>query len=176
MTKWKKFVWSVIFLIQVATPLYLVWRWETTLAAGRSYNFQAAPVDPLDPLRGRYVALGFAEQKGPAPVGVKLVSGQKAYAQVSVDETGFAKIVQVMPEKPAEHQNDWIRVTVISHWKDVAMVRWPFSRYYMTEALAPEAEAAYRKSDKKNTWAVVRVQDGDAVLEKLVINGKDVKE
>lgn len=176
MTKWKKIIWGAIFLVQLAAPLYLVWRWETTLATGRAYNFQAAPIDPFDPLRGRYIALGFAEQQGPVPGDVRLIPGQKAYAQVTVDEQGFAHIVQVLPEMPSERQNDWIRVTIMSHWKGAAMIKWPFSRYYMPEALAPGAENAYRESDKKNTWAVVRVQNGDAVIEKLFINRKDVKE
>lgn len=174
MNKRMKLLWGVVVVLQLAAPLYLAWRWETTLSLGRAYKFQAAPVDPYDPMRGRYVALGFAEQKATIPAGVNLASGRPAYVKIKADEGGFAKIEQVSPEMPADQQDDWIRASVFLQRKDTVSVRWPFVRYYLPERLAPEAEKAYRKSDKKNTWAVVRVHNGDAVLETLVIDGEDV--
>ncbi len=169
-------LWGIVCLLQLAAPLYLVWRWENTLAAGIAYKFQAAPVDPFDAVRGRYVALGFAEQKGPVAAGAVLTPGETAYAKVTVDAQGFARIAEVALRMPAEQNNDWVRVTFVSQRNGMAFVRWPFTRYYMPEAAAPIAEEAYRRSDKKNTWAVVRVHDGDAVLETLVIDGVPVKE
>ncbi len=169
-------LWGLVCLLQLAAPLYLVWRWETALDAGVAYRFQAAPVDPFDAVRGRYVALGFAEQKGPIAAGASLTPGEPAYAKVVADEKGFAKIAAVAPHMPVERNGDWIRVTVVSQRNGMAFVRWPFTRYYMPEAAAPAAEEAYRRSDKKNTWAIVRVHNGDAVLETLVIDGVPVKE
>ena len=176
MNKRMKLLWGVVVVLQLAAPLYLAWRWETTLSLGRAYKFQAAPVDPYDPVRGRYVALGFAEQKATISAEHNLTSGRPAYVKLKTDDGGFARIEQVSPDMPDDQQDDWIRASVFLQRKDTVSVRWPFARYYLPEKLAPEAEKAYRKADKKNTWAVVRVHNGDAVLETLVIDGEDVRQ
>jgi hypothetical protein len=66
----------------------------------------------------------------------------------------------------------------------------PFDRYYMNEKAAPEAEKAFQKAtqrrldansnrippDPKKNYVIVRLLDGDAVAESLVIDGKPVEE
>ena len=57
----------------------------------------------------------------------------------------------------------------------------PFDRYYMEETKAPTAEHTYREHNRRGqtnqtAYAVVRIRDGDAVLEDLCINDKPIRQ
>ena len=57
----------------------------------------------------------------------------------------------------------------------------PFDRYYMEETKAPAAERAYWQSNRRgqtnqNAYAVVRIRNGESVLENLYVAGQPIAE
>ncbi|HEY1075882.1 MAG TPA: GDYXXLXY domain-containing protein [Fontimonas sp.] len=176
---------AVLCLVQWSIPLALIQRGQTALAQGTPYKFRTAPVDPSDPFRGRYVTLDFQAALVPsAQVEATLYEGQRGYASIRIDAQGFAQLHAVRATEPAT--GDYLPVTL--QWKDheQARLRLPFDRYYLDEAQAPQVEQRYRESnlrlgpddvpapDPRPTYATVRVLDGYAVLENLVLNGEAV--
>lgn len=165
----------MLAVIQIATPLYMVWRWEDTLRTGHAYQWMTAPVDPYDALRGRYVDLRFKEIKGPVAPGEELHYGQKAYAAIGTDVNGYAYISSVSAGKP--QNSDFVKVRVVSFVKGGEVnVMLPFKRYYMREDLAPLAEQAYRRSAGKDGRVTVRIKNGFGVVEQLYIGVQTIDE
>ncbi len=176
----------VVCIVQWAIPLALIQRGQATLAEGTAYKFRTAPVDPSDPFRGRYVTLDFdAARVSLTQIDPGLVQRQRAYASIRIDENGYAQLHAVSATAP--NAGDYLPVTIL--WVDPAEVRLslPFDRYYLDEQQAPQVEQRYRDSNRRRdpetepaagalpTYATVRVLNGYAVLENLVLNGEPVK-
>ena len=168
-------IFIVLAMIQLAVPLYMIWRFEDTLQTGQPYTWLTAPVDPYDALRGRYVDLRFKDEKAPVLEGEQLRSGQIAYAIIGEDEKGYAFISGVSAFRP--EGNSYIKVKVYyTQGNKVAHFTLPFKRYYMQEELAPAAETAYRKNAGKDGTVTVRVKNGNGVIEALYIGDKTIYE
>ena len=162
-------------VIQLAVSASVVVQRERSLRQGEVYRFRCGPVDPVDALRGRYVALAFEQNE------VRTVEsfrpGQKAFAGLEVGADGFARLSGLTSERPKDRP--YMRVTVQRSGEERAWVRLPFDRYYMEESAAPEAERAYRDRsdlDSADAWVNVRVRAGHAVLEELYLGGLPVRE
>ncbi|MGB0413684.1 MAG: hypothetical protein ACPGJU_04495, partial [Coraliomargarita sp.] len=53
----------------------------------------------------------------------------------------------------------------------------PFDRFYMDEAKAPRAEIIARESSRDKTcWVEVRILNGSAVIEDVVVEGLSLRE
>lgn len=154
-------------------PAAMIFRQERTLKTGERVLVKTQPVDPYDVLRGRYVALGYEQNRINQP-GHGFKRRQLAYAQYSLDEQGFATVtnlVEKVPGGPSLPVRVWGMSGVEVHYQ------FTFNRYFLNEKIAPEAEAAYRRMNrggKTNAWVVVRAGKGRAVLEDLVLDGKPV--
>lgn len=159
--------------VQLAVPLWLIAGYERTLHQGTPWHFEAAPVDPADPMRGRYLALRFAASQAEVALAGDVERGQWAYAPLLEDAGGMARLGEVTAKPPAA--GDFVRVRVLWIHSGVH-VELPFDRLYLPEGLAPAAEARLRAGTADpdappRAWAVVRVRDGQAVLEDLMIDG-----
>ncbi len=179
----KKTALGIAFVIvvcaQLAVPAYMIHEREVTLREGRAYRFECAPVDPYDAFRGRYVALAVTERQFAGWSGSPLERGRRVYALLSEDEAGFADIVSLSLQPPA--QGDYIRATVqwVVSGKGAINLRLPFDRYYMDENLAPQAERAYRQGNRageNKAYITVRVRNGAAVLEELYIEDLPIRD
>jgi len=170
-------IFIALAIIQLAVPLYMIWRWENILQTGQQYTWVTAPVDPYDALRGRYVDLRFKEMKGPILGNQKLNSGQTAYAMIATDQNDYAFISGISAYRPEGEGNSYIKIKV-SYVQDdnIAHFMLPFTRYYMPEDLAPGAQQAYRKSAGRLATVSVRVKDGYGVVEQLYIGDKTIYE
>lgn len=171
---------------QWAVPAYLVHRGQTTLTQGTQYRFRTAPVDPVDPFRGRYVVLDFEAARMTARPGSEAVeAGQRVYAPIVVGADGFASFGVLTRTTPTG--SDYLEVEV--QWVNGGEfgLRLPFDRYYMDERQAPEAERRYWDANRGRavadggaspppTYVSVRVRNGYAVLEELYIDGTPVRE
>ena len=150
---------------------------EMTLRKGEVHRFQTAPVDPFDAFRGQYVALNFNafDTSNWRSHADDLSKGKKwCYVQIGTDTNGLAFIERVSLKRDVP--SPYLKVR-ISKWR--RGVELPFTRYYMPERLAPEAEKAYleaNRSGKRNAAAVVRIWKGRAVIEDLEIEGVPVRE
>lgn len=172
-------LFAVMVAAQLFVPAQMILGREEVLAEGEVFNFRTAPVDPYDAFRGRYVALRFdaESQEIPAPEG--LGRGDRAYGSVSVGADDFARIERLWGERPEDRPS--VRVEVRSVVEGQAIVNLPFDRYYLPEDLAPAAERAYRDANRRggqprDAWARVRLLDGRAVLEEVVVQGIPISE
>jgi uncharacterized membrane-anchored protein len=163
----------VLFAIQLAVPGWMLIGREATLRIGTPYKFETAPVDPVDAFRGRYVALRVNETTASSvEEGVKPVRGQKIYVTVETKPDGYAKLGQVSLKPPAK--GDYIRAKSGYGGNNVEL---PLDRFYMNEKMAPKAERAYidnSRAGNRNAYILVKVRDGDAVIEDLFMDGKPV--
>ena len=56
-------IFILVALAQIAVPASMIWKRQRTFREGRVWKFRTAPVDPIDALRGRYLALRFAAEE-----------------------------------------------------------------------------------------------------------------
>ena len=90
-------IFGVVALAQLAVPAAMVWQREQTLKQGRVWKFLTVPVDPVDVIRGRYIALRFTAEEFAAPA--KFEAGNKpVYAVLKQGTDGFAQIDHLTTE------------------------------------------------------------------------------
>lgn len=98
-------------------------------------------------------------------------------AYLEEDDEGFARVSRVSLRPSGD--GAYIRTQARSAIGSTVTVWVPVDRYYLPEALAPEAERAYRdaaRNDESETCVSVRVRSGTAVLEDLYIGGVPLRE
>ena len=174
----KSLLIALLAVIQLGVPLAMIAKYEAALAFGQEFKFRCAPVDPIDNLRGRYVALNFDLK---LPADDKYSSSEKIHwALIEPDADGFAKAVSVSDYAPG-------RGTAIKYSTKWGSAELPFNKYFMNESLAPQAEQAYRAATARrideaaatkasNCYLTVKIWRGIAVSEQLYINGQPVEE
>ena len=172
-------IFIMVAFAQLAVPASLVWKRGRTLAYGRVWKFKTEPVDPVDVIRGRYVALRFAAETLPvwAHKPEQIANEAPIYITLREDSEGFAQVDQISAT-PIKGDNvvkaqTWYSQDIAGH------VRFPFDRLWVSEKLAPAAEMAYRENSrrgKENAFVTVRIRNGDAALEQLYIDNKPLAE
>lgn len=179
----KKSLITIIFALAVAAqllvPVSMIWKREATLREGAIYKFRAAPVDPYDAFRGRFVALRYQEEARDIPVAadLKITSGRKCYAVIENGEDGFARIARVELDRP--EMADYIPALVRYTSETNVTIDIPYKRFYMEESAAPRAEAAYRdfsQATNLNAYIQLRVRNGFGVIEDLYVEDVPVRE
>jgi len=167
-------VFILVALAQLAVPASVVWKRSQTLAHGRVWKFKTEPVDPVDAIRGRYIALRFAAEKAkptPEPDVAALIS--PLFVTLKEDAEGFAQVDQITNDRIS---GDNVIQVENGYWSDGwQRVRFPFDKLWVAEKIAPQAEQAYRENSrrgKENAYVTVRVRNGDAALEELYIDNQ----
>lgn len=169
----------LMVLLQLWTPAAMIWNQEAVLKTGKAFKFRSAPVDPNDPFRGKYINLSFNENSFKINDTALLQSGENIYVQLGSDNAGFAKIISVQSARP-NSSIDFIKAKVNYFVNDSTrqvFIEWPFTRFYMEETKAYDAEKVYIKSTADSssiTYALVKVKSGEAVLENVFINNKPI--
>ncbi len=169
----------LMVVLQLWTPAAMIWNQEAVLKTGKAFKFRSAPVDPNDPFRGKYINLSFDENTFKMNAPTVLQSGENIYVLLSNDSAGYAKIISVQSAKP-NSSTDFIKAKVNYFVNDSTrqvFIEWPFNRFYMDEAKAYDAEKVYVKSAADSnsiTYALVKVKNGEAVLENVFINDKPI--
>jgi uncharacterized membrane-anchored protein len=177
MRNWRLLLLIATCIVQLAVPALMLVRHERALAAGEPFRFACAPVDPADPFRGRYVALGFSDDRIDVPAEMTLVRNEKIYVRVERGPDGYGRISE--PSKTPHEEGAYLRVRVLGYGGSPRSVELPFDRYYLTEDLAPEAEKAYREraaASDGETYVDVRILNGRAVIEELYLDDVPVRE
>jgi uncharacterized membrane-anchored protein len=177
--RWIFSIFILVAIVQLAVIGSRIVKWETIMRTGKQFKFRAAPVDPSDVFRGRYIELNFEASSVPRDPGLKLRTDQKVFARLEEDKEGFAAIGGLSLEPPKDADFLRVRTGYVASKEDKVRVQLPFTRYYVEEKTAPAAEKAYRVASarqKRNAYALVRVKDGYGVIEDLFIGGKPIKE
>jgi len=172
-----------VVLIQIGFLFFMIRKRDNTLTHGMEFQFKIAPVDPYDPVRGRYIALSVAARQVIVPDPDEYYRNQKVYAILDIDDQGFAKIAGLHTERPMYESFLKTKISyVLGNYPSQAgtvFLDLPFRRYYMEEFEAPRAEKAYREKQKdKNIhmYITVRVKNGFGVIEGLYIDGVHIRE
>jgi len=169
-------IFGVVALAQLAVPAAMVWQREQTLKRGRVWKFQTAPVDPVDVIRGRYIALRFAAEEFSAPS--KFEAGDNSvYAVLREGTDGFAEIDHLTTE--SMRTDDAVPVDSVWWYNGKQQVRFPFNKFWVAEANGAAAERAYvenNRRDNQNAYVTVRVHRGDAALDQLYIDNQPLSD
>ena len=173
----------IIAIVQWFVPGKMIWDKEAVLRKGKIFNFRTEPVDPSHPFKGRYIALSFNENEftTTSPDSGLFHYGE-AYVLLEKDRDGFAKIKNVVKQKPGAAL-DYVKASIsyIDRKKDTAVVHllYPFDAFYMDEFKAPKAETVYREStmdSTQKTYAIVSILNGDAVIKDVMINSQPIRQ
>lgn len=173
------FTLVLVILIQLAVPFSMIQGHETVLREGELYRFKTQPIDPADPFQGRFVWLGIEKDYVEvAEDAVDELTVGALYAEISVDEEGYAYFSNATHEKPTT--DSYLRTrthgryfftppeTNLSH----VTLKIPFDRYYMEESKAPRAEVLARDASAAgDCWVEVRIFKGKAVIEDVLVEG-----
>ncbi|RYY68556.1 MAG: hypothetical protein EOO13_11970 [Chitinophagaceae bacterium] len=179
----KRVIWIAFFLLvvlQLWVPASVIRKKENILQTGTAVKFRTAPVDPNDYLRGKYIFLSFEETSFITRDNKEWVSGETVYVSLGTDSAGYARITGISADKNTGATYIKTRVNYFSYEIDTAKrvyVDWPFQKFYMEESKAPKAEKLYteiRFDTSVISYALVKVKDGEAVLENVYINNKPI--
>ena len=171
----------IVALVQLYVPAKMIWQNEDVLASGTAYKFKTAPIDPSDPLRGKFIMLRYSENTVAVDNEQDWQLGEDLYVSLITNMDGFAKISSISKTKPTRNQ-DFVKakVSFVSvNGSNRLTVQYPFDRYYMEETIAYDAEQAYRQSQldtTKLTYALVKIKNGNAVLKDVLIGGTSIDE
>ncbi|MBI9062090.1 MAG: GDYXXLXY domain-containing protein [Marinilabiliaceae bacterium] len=176
------FLFLVVALVQLWVPASMIWKSESVLNDGKVFRFKTAPIDPVDPFRGKYVTLAFDVDEQISTADVVWYKDEYVYVKVLADSEGFAEIESISKKQP-DDSSDYFKTTVRYAGKDEngANVRlhFPFDKYYMEESKAFEAEVAVRElaQDRSQVaYAIVSIQDGEARLKEVMVNEVPLKD
>ena len=177
------FVFGITAIVQLSVPLSMIWRREIVLRDGAEHRFQTRPVDPYDAFRGRYVALGFEHHSVAVTNADAMERGRRVYASLETDAAGFSRPAGIAFTRPASGYYLKTRVAYVSGTSGGGtnvILEMPFDRFYMNERDAPATEAVFntaaRRDGAKPAYARVRILDGMAVLEDLVVEDTPVRD
>lgn len=175
------------FVLMVAAqwyaPLSMIWDSQKNVDEGVEYKFKTAPVDPSDPFRGKYITLSFdAETYHPTDTSeVRLPEQTEVYATLIRDSLGYATIMQLSADRPPTGL-DYITTEIYYVYRDennkpIISLNFPFTRYYLEESKASEAEKLYWTSNRDTTqvcYAKVSVHEGNSTLTDVMIGDKRI--
>lgn len=171
-------VFILVALLQWFVPGLMIFKYESTLLSGKIFRFEIAPVDPYDALRGRYLWLSFKENTLQERADLKVTRGQYIYVMLKTDDHEFARFSDYALE-PSRGKN-YLKLQVQYNYNGKIGVEIPFRKYFVNETSASKAEIIYnrgaRADSKSEAYVLVRVKNGNAVIEELYINGKPLPE
>ncbi|MFE3870610.1 GDYXXLXY domain-containing protein [Flavobacterium sp. ZS1P70] len=106
-------------------------------------------------------------------------SGESIFATITIAKNGFAKVGSISKTKP-KNTDSYLKLKVgFALNNDKIAIDLPFNRFYMNENIASKAEKIYRESSikKKNeTYALVAIKNGEAVIKDVRINEVSIKD
>lgn len=174
-------VFAVAAMAQWLLPLVGVWQHERVIARGTTVRIRCAAPDPYDPLRGRYLAVRPEETQVPKPDGMPEQGAVPVWAALEAGDDGLSRIESLSLE-PVSGPTVIRLVATWRRWDQegaTVFVEWPFNRFYLSERLAPDADAlvAERFRDgQERPVAEVRLLDGRAVLVDVLVDGVSIRD
>ena len=114
---------------------------EDILEHGKAYKFRTQPVDPNDPMRGKYITLGFVDDFIEIQGDSSFLGAHEIFVIVEENDLGFAIIENIGLNEPSD-DTDFVKAKIsqVSYYEDTAniYIQYPFDRYYMEEFKAQQ--------------------------------------
>ena len=168
----------LVFALQWAVPLMQVVRGEGILREGVALRLELQPVDPLDVLRGRYLALAFPEEEKEHTLPPGVQGGDTIYVVLEAGKDGLAHITRLSRSM----QDGAFAYTIPDRYKagDTITINIPLTRYYLPEEDAVKIDELFRfrnnESPHSNASLGVRIKDGQIVAEGLWLDGQPYRD
>jgi len=178
MYKYAYFAVIIVGLAQLYVPASMIWEREEILSTGKEFKFKTAPIDPTDVLRGKYIYLNFAERRVEVKNAEVYKRYDNIYLRLAIDSLGYVMVQSYSKDKPSD-TDDFVRAKVNYSYGNYIPFDFPFERYYMEESKAPVAEKIYnelRRDTNQVAYALVKIKDGESVLEDVMIDGVSIKD
>ena len=142
------------------------------------FDFKVEGYDPYDPGRGHYLRLTIHPAK--PSIDEKLLpnnfDNKPRYATVAKDKDGFATVTGFV-DAPGETPCFKSATDYITRFSFRGI--YPFTRFYINEKIAHDAEVLLQDAVKNGQRCVLRVKlfaDGATAVTGLLIDGKDIRE
>ncbi|WP_432412785.1 GDYXXLXY domain-containing protein [Rasiella sp. SM2506] len=172
-------VFVVMVVAQWFVPGKMILNQEATLSQGTAYKFKTKPIDPSDPLRGKYIALRYDMNKALLVGNQNINWDDQVYVYLEIDAEGFAIATKASKIK-LDTEQDYILATARNSNTDTVFFNLPFTRFYMEESKALPAEILVRQANRdsllENCYGLVYVKENVAVLENVFVNNTPIKE
>ncbi|MEO5789940.1 GDYXXLXY domain-containing protein [Gelidibacter sp.] len=166
-------IFVVVVLAQLFVPAQMILDQENTIARGTAYKFRTQPVDPSDPFKGKYIYLNY-DISFAATNDTTWVTNAPIYITFKTDSLGFAMVKDVSKDDPKAGDYLKTKVTWYNRFDNSVGFSFPFNEFYMNETKAYDAELAHAQAQRdslpNNTYALVYVLKGKAVLDNVFIN------
>lgn len=191
-----------IFFIVVAAqwyvPISMIVGFENVLDVGTAFKFKAQPRDPFNPVYGNYMSINYEASSIVIPRNFELNQSDIAFFSVIEDETGYAIIHEISHKRPstvtyftaminyidynyrtepqqAEHLEEEEYAEPDSMRIDFDI---PFTEFYLNQETAPIAEDIFNEGirDSARVYGLVKIHNGQAVLEMLFIDDVPITE
>lgn len=174
-------IFIIVVIMQLFIPAQMILNQESILKTGTAYKFKTQPVDPNDPFKGKYISLNYEINSFKTNDSL-WQRNELIYVYLKTDSLGYAKIDAISRTILKENKNDYVKVKsgYYNTYSKNLNIQFPFNKYYMKETKAYNAEVAvrHRQQDSipNNTYALVFVKEGEAVLEDVIIDEISIKD
>ena len=170
----------LVALVQIYVPAKIILDRAIVLNSGKEFKFKTAPIDPIDPFRGKYIDLNFNDNTVEIQNKENWARGETVFVLLTTDNNGFAKISSVSKAKPLDSQ-DFLKAKIdyITYDAPKLVIEYPFERFYMEESKAYDAELTYNRVLPDTTqvaYALVNIKNGESILKDVMINGISIVE
>jgi uncharacterized membrane-anchored protein len=172
-------IFLLLVIIQWFVPAQMIWQKEAVLINGTEYKFRTEPIDPNDPFIGKYIVLNFKTQRYTVPAKQPLNTNDEIYVTFKKDSQGFAEIDRITDKIPS--RNDYLKTyasTTETEKDSIAIfIEYPFTRFYMEESKAPEAEILYGSANRdaaSKVYALVALHKGEAAIKNVFVNDTSI--
>ena len=170
-----------VVVIQLFIPLKIVYDKEISKLYGQEFKFKTQPIDPYDPFRGKYVTLNFSNNNFYVNRDEKWKRGEEVFVVFKKDKDGYAEISRINKKQPKT--TEFYLKTEVNYvergQKSKVVVAYPFTRYYMEESKAGEAEKLTMRFDRKKLQtisATVNVYRGEFTVTGLMLNDEQMED
>lgn len=131
-------------------------------------------------ISGKFIRLNFTEDHINITNQKDWKELQNAYVEFSTDSNGFAKILSVKNDKPANSSN-WVRAGVRVNWKDSTKLQlfYPFNNYYIQDTNNKNIEPILKTGlcdTLKTNFLKIKIKENQFVSGDLMIDGVSFKD
>lgn len=165
---------GLALLLQWLVPLSLIVGREQVIRNGTEVRMVVVPIDPSDPFRGRYVRINpQPEGSGEVVLPAGLKRGQTAYAVLTTDERGYARLERIVEARP----ESGLSLKGLVRSPGSSTLDFGLDRYYLNEKLAPAAEALLRDrlQTESEVAVTIRLYKGRGVITGLTVDDQPVE-
>jgi len=182
-----KVAFVVVCVVQLGIVSAAMFNKQEVIESGIEYRLKLRTRDPVDPIRGRFVALNFARMEVPISKSTKVTRKQEVYVQIDKDSAGFARPIRAYTTiNGAPRGYDYIKTRVIvpmgvsaDTLEKVILVRPTYNKYYLQEDLAKKSDWLFGLSTfwaEHDMYAVVKVRGSESVLQHIEVDGMDFED